>query len=66
MRDLKGEGSPVPFDGTNYKPEPEQPARPSAEERIFMILLIVIALTLLFMPISLAALGDLVHYTTGR
>ncbi len=55
----------MPFDGTNYKPEPEQPARPSAEERIFLILMIVIALTLLFMPISLAALGDLVHYTTG-
>ncbi len=56
----------MPFDGTNYRPEPEQPARPSAEERIFLILLVVVALTLLFMPISLAALGDLVRYTGGH
>lgn len=56
---------PLPFDGTNFKPEPEPTAPRSAEERIFLILLVVIALTLLFMPISLAALGDLVHYTAG-
>ncbi len=55
----------MPFDGTNFKPEPEQPARPSAEERIFMILFVVIAITLLVMPISLAAVGDLVRYTSG-
>ena len=55
----------MPFDGTNFKPEPEPTAPRSAEERIFLILLIVIALTLLIMPISLAALGDIVHYTAG-
>lgn len=56
----------MPFDGTNFKPEPEQPARPSAQERIFLILFIVVAITALLMPISLAAIGDLVRFTTGH
>lgn len=56
----------MPFDGTNFKPEPEPPQHPSTEERIFLILFVVVALTLLVMPISLAALDDIVHYLHGE
>lgn len=51
----------MPFDGTDFHTKPEPPSR-APGDRVFGILFLVVAICLLVMPISAAALVDIVHY----
>lgn len=55
----------MPFDGVDFQPKREQPDRPAANERIYSLLFLVIAIFLLVMPISMAGLVDIVRYLQG-
>lgn len=57
----------MPFDGVDFPPRREPPSRaPSREERVFLFLFVVVSVCLLVMPISAAALVDIVHYARAR
>ena len=52
----------MPFDGTSFPARREQPRRAAPGDNAVSLLIIIIAFGLLVMPISLAALVDIVHY----
>lgn len=54
----------MPFDGADFQATPRPPRRAHGE-RVFGLLFLVIAICLLVMPISAAALVDIVHYMRG-
>lgn len=55
----------MPFDGTSFPHRPERhPPQPPSDNAV-SVLIIVFALGLLVMPISMAALIDIVRYIRG-
>ena len=56
----------MPFDGTNFSLRPEKPARPAPSDNVVTILIIIISFSLLFMPVSMAGLIDIVWYLRGH
>ncbi len=56
----------MPFDGMDFQERPEPPGRAAPGEKIVSMLLLILAISLLVMPISMAGLFDLVHYIASR
>ena len=56
----------MPFDGVDFQPRPEPPSRAAPGERVVSLLVLALALCLLVMPISMAALVDIVRYLQGN
>lgn len=56
----------MPFDGADFHPEQKPPRRAAPGERVFGFLFLLVALCLLVMPISAAALVDIVHYLQSK
>ncbi len=56
----------MPFDGAGYPPKRQEPRRRSFSENALHVCLLVFALVLLVMPVSVAALVDLVRYLHGH
>lgn len=54
----------MPFDAMDFRATPNPPRR-TRGERVFGVLFLVIAICLLVMPVSAAALIDIVHYMRG-
>ena len=53
----------MPFDGTNFSPNPPRRGPPRApSDNAVSIIILAVALSLLVMPISLTALVDIVRY----
>ena len=52
----------MPFDGAGFQPERNGPGRSTPSDNVVTLIIIAFALALLVMPLSLAALVDIVHY----
>ncbi len=55
----------MPFDGVDFQARPERPNRSNPGERVVSLLVLALAFCLLVMPISMAALVDIVRYLQG-
>ncbi len=57
----------MPFDGVDFRPEPKPPAPATPPgSNVFGYLFLLVAFCLLAMPISAAALVDIVHYLWSK
>ena len=56
----------MPFDGTGFKPEPEQPRRQPASGGAATFIIVALAFCLLAVPISLSAFVDIMRYLGGH
>jgi hypothetical protein len=56
----------MPFDGIDFLAKRDKPARPSRTENLFTVLLLVLGLALLVLPVSAAAMIDIVGYIRGH
>ncbi len=52
----------MPFDGVDFRPEQKPPGPATPSGNVFGYLFLLVAFCLLIMPISAAALVDIVHY----
>ena len=55
----------MPFDGVDFPARREPPAPPPRGEKLFGLLFLLLAICSLVLPISMAALVDLVRYIRG-
>ncbi|WP_428394727.1 hypothetical protein [Lichenicoccus sp.] len=56
----------MPFDGVDFERDRKKPEREAAGEKVFRILFLVVAITMLVMPVSAAGLIDIVQYVRGK
>ncbi len=56
----------MPFDGLDFPPKPRQPDRAPPGERVFTLMFLVLAICSLVMPISMAALVDIIQFIRGK
>ena len=56
----------MPFDGAGFPRYDDRPPRPSRQGDVACVIIIVLAFSLLVLPISLDALVDIVHYMRGH
>lgn len=56
----------MPFDGTDFRFQPEQPQRNPRRERAWALIVGVLAVVLLVMPVSAAGMVDIVRYIRGH
>lgn len=56
----------MPFDGTNFLPEPSQPYPEMPSDKIISRFVLFLAIAIFITPFSMFGLVDLVHFITGR
>jgi hypothetical protein len=52
----------MPFDGANFPSRRDQPDRATPSDNAACVIIIVVAFSLLVLPVSLNALADIVNY----
>ena len=52
----------MPFDGAGFQPERPQPGRSAPSDNAVTVIIVACAMALLVMPISIAAIADIVRY----
>ena len=52
----------MPFDGTDFEPQPKRPPPPVARDTVLCVVIFAAAMGLLLLPISLDGLVDLIKY----
>ena len=55
----------MPFDGVDFQAKREEPRRPPPGEKVFGLIFLLLAICSLVLPISMAALVDIVRYLRG-
>jgi len=55
----------MPFDGTGFEPEPQQPRRQAPSSNAATFIILALAFCLLAVPISLSAFVDIARYLHG-
>lgn len=56
----------MPFDGLDFKPKPEKPARAGPGDNLVTVLIVLLAICMLVTPISVAGLVDTIRYLRGK
>ena len=56
----------MPFDGTDFEPQPKRPPPPVARDTLLCVAIFVAAMSLLVLPVSLDGLVDLVRFLSRR
>lgn len=52
----------MPFDGANFPSRRDQPKRATPSDNTACVIIIVVAFSLLVLPVSLSAFADIIHY----
>jgi hypothetical protein len=52
----------MPFDGANFPSRRDQPSRATPSDNTACVIIIVVAFSLLVLPVSLSALADIINY----
>jgi hypothetical protein len=56
----------MPFDGTDFEPQPTRPPPPVVRDTLLCVVVFVAAIGLLVLPVSLDGLVDLVRFLSRR
>ncbi len=56
----------MPFDGTGFSGRPDQPKRPAPNDNVVSLIIIVLAFSLLVLPISMGAFVDIIHVLRAK
>ena len=56
----------MPFDGTDFEPQPKPPKAPVARDTLLCVAVFVLAMALLILPLSLDGLVDLIRFLSRR
>ena len=56
----------MPFDGSDFRAEPERPSRAPAREKIWAAVIIALVFLMLVMPVSAEGVVDIVRYFRGN
>ncbi len=52
----------MPFDGSNFDPQPPRPPKVGRAEKVLLIAFGAVALVLFALPVPFASLADIAHY----
>lgn len=60
-----GEDGAMPFDGTDFPHRGTPPGRPTSNDTVVTVIIVLVSFCLLVMPISLTVFVDIVRYVRG-